>query len=335
MIAAARSIHGIRHMIASGEQQGTKGKTWMERLSTKLIKRGDSSMKRLVLAIAVPVLCSLSFAEGSDRPDVKPQPDANAAARQQKMESAKALPRSTRSTDFCSFMFTSGANNTSFEYCVTVNGNIVELQTPIGHALVSADHGEGYGLCDRTTEGSLVSYTDYAGLGDSGNWGLASASPIGTSSVRITRTTNDGIWTLTQTITQVAATSSLKIVTSLKNNTAVPRSAILVRYADVDADGLVSNNFDGTQTSAFAWNSISSNTPFAPFGLVLQNTGWLGDISNLGFAQTVFFPPDPCNSTVNGETGTLLSTDGSVVLFYFLRVPKSGSKSVTAVYKGL
>jgi hypothetical protein len=292
-------------------------------------------MKKLVFAVAVPVLCSLRFAVGQDLPNVKSQPAANAAARQQKMETAKALPRGPLSTDFCSFQFTSGANNTSLEYCVTVNGNIVELHTPIGHAHVSADHGEGYGVCDRTTEGSLVSYTDYAGLGDSGNWGPASASPIGTTSVRITRTTNDRIWTLTQTITQVAATSSVKMVMSLKNNTAVPRFAILVRYADVDADGLVSNNFDGTQTSAFAWNSISSNNPFAPFGLVLQNIGPLGDISNLGFAQTVFYPPDPGNSTANGETGRLPSTDGSLVLFYFLRVPKSGSRSVTAVYKGL
>jgi hypothetical protein len=318
-----------------GRGSSTERKDVLLALPVALENEEILSMRKLVLAVAVPVLCSFSFAAGQDRPDVKSQPDGNAAARQQKMESAKVLPRSPLSTDFCSFQFTSGAKNTSLEYCVTLNGNIVELQAPIGHALVSADHGEGYGVCDRTAEGSLVSYTDYAGLGDSGNWGPASASPMGTTSVRITRTTNDGIWTLTQTITQVAATSSVKMVMSLKNNTAVARDAILVRYADVDADGLVSNNFDGTQTSAFAWNSIRSNNPFSPFGLVLQNIGPLGDISNLGFAQTVFFPPDPCNSTANGETGPLLSTDGSLVLFYFLRIPKSGSKSVTAVYKGL
>src|ERR1700716_1985746 len=55
------------------------------------------------------------------------------------------------STDVCTYLFTSVGTGTRqyLQYCVTVNGNIVEVQTPssvenIKHGII----GEGYAVCD-------------------------------------------------------------------------------------------------------------------------------------------------------------------------------------------
>jgi hypothetical protein len=255
-------------------------------------------MKKLILAVAVPVLCSLSFAGSLHKPDVKPQQEANAALLQQKTDAAKALPLGPLSTDDCSFTFTSGTNLTGLVYCVTANGNIPELQSPLGQPLVSFNRAEGYGVCDTD---SGVAYSDYGGAGDSGNWNPAAVGSHSATSVKITRTTSDGIWTLTQTITQVASASSVKVVMVLKNNTAMPRGAFLVRFADADAAGVVLNNFDGTKNSVLGWNSASSNFP--PFGLVLQALNRPSDIEVSGIAQSVPNPPDPCNPFANFVPG--------------------------------
>jgi len=55
--------------------------------------------------------------------------------------------------------------------------------------------GEGYGVCDNT---GAVAYFDYADYGDSGNWGAPTLVSQTATSVKIARTTSDGVWTLTQ-----------------------------------------------------------------------------------------------------------------------------------------
>src|SRR5215471_20384393 len=101
---------------------------------------------------------------------------------------------------------------------------------------------------------------------------------------------------------------------TLKNNTAVPRDAFLMRYADIDADGVVTNNFDGTFSTAIGYNSIDGNGGSgAPFGLMLQNVG----NTNFGFdafAQNTFEPPAPCNPFAN-IAGPFVG-DGSIVQLY-------------------
>jgi len=131
--------------------------------------------------------------------------------------------------------------------------------------LRSGAAGEGYGVCDNT---GAVAYFDYADYGDSGNWGAPTLVSRLLLSVKIARTTSDGVWTLTQTITPMAGTQSVRVIMALKNNTAVPRSFFLMRFADVDVSGTASNNFDATANSAFGWNSAFSSTP--DYGLMVQ-----------------------------------------------------------------
>lgn len=148
----------------------------------------------------------------------------------------------------CPYTFTSGANNTYLNYCVSVNGNIFQLTTPQTHQSIFGS--EGYGLCN---ESPVASYWDWAANGNSGNWNPAILLSQTAKSVKIARTTADGTWTLTQTITQDPKTPSIKVVMALKNNTAVPHVAYLVRYADLDPDGN-DNDFSATTNGAFAWN---------------------------------------------------------------------------------
>ena len=264
-------------------------------------------MKKFALALTVLALSSLSFAGDSNPKNVDrdtPLPSIN-----------------------CEFTFTAGASNTFLRYCVTDGGNILGIEGPQGHFMVP-DNREGYGVCDESTG---VAYDDYGSFGDTGNWGPATVVSHSAKSVKIARTTNDGIWTLTQTISQVTGNTPMaKASMTLKNNTGVDRIALLMRYADVDADGVSENSLDGTRNSAFGWNPAGSGITF---GLALQNVGT--SPFHEGFAQNVPQGPAPCTPFANIGLTTLTATDGSLVMLYDLHVPKGASKTVTVSYRGL
>jgi hypothetical protein len=94
--------------------------------------------------------------------------------------------------------------------------------------------------------------------GPSGNWQppvvSGSALPL-----TIKRTTSDGIYTLTQVFNRNTAEPAVKITMTLKNNTAVSRDFMLVRYADIDANnahsGDYANWFDEDHQSAWGYNN--------------------------------------------------------------------------------
>ena len=287
-------------------------------------------MKKLVLAVTVLALCSLSIA--GDLSAANDNNQQQAATAGQQVEAAQAAPHSPLSATDCSFTFTAGANNTFLQYCVTANGNIVQLETPAGHPQVSSDGGEGYGVCDQNTG---VAYYDYAGNGESGNWGPATVVSHNATSVKIARTTGDGLWTLTETITQVAGTSpSAKIAMTLNNNSATLKTALLMRYANVDADGVVLNNLDGTTNSAYGSNSSSNHNALQhAFGLVLQNIG-TSRFPYVGFVQNGHQGPAPCNFRAFFATAPEIAIDGSLVMIYEPTMVGHGSATVTVGYKG-
>jgi len=217
---------------------------------------------------------------------------------------AEAVAHSPAATHTCMFNFTTGAGDTLLTYCVTANGNIAHLETPqsIEHIAVGTI-GEGYGICDA---GSNTRYFDYADFGDSGNWLPPTVLQQNATTVKIARTTSDGIYTLTQTITEVPGILPwVRVAMTLKNNSAIHRAALLVRYADVDSDGLALNNFDTTVDSAFGWNSLSGGDGF---GLEIQNVGKAELVGPLAFSHPQ--GPDPCDPTTTPVLQT--GTDGSI-----------------------
>jgi hypothetical protein len=288
--------------------------------------------KLTVIVVVVITFCLMAFTRTTLARTSKARPDAKAVLAQ--TNAARAEAHSPMATSTCSFTFTSG-NSTSFlKYCVTANGNITQLETPEGkeHIAVGAA-GEGYGICDLNPTGQSISYFDYADFGDSGNWNPSTVVSQTTKVLKIARTTSDGIWTLTQPITQASGSSpSVKLGLVLTNNSSTERSVFLIRYADVDASGSVLNSLDGTAKSAFGWNSAESPSPF---GLVLENTGPFPFLTSpLGLTQNVPGGPNPCNFAAHLATGTQTATDGSILLLYARNLPKHASKTVTVSYGG-
>src|SRR5262249_8234925 len=153
---------------------------------------------------------------------------------------------------------------------------ITQFESPSGNEYISlAPAGEGYGLCNFDTS---TQYFDYAGYGDSGNWQASTTVSSTITSVKIARTTTDGIFTLTQTIALNKGNSSAQVTMAIKNNTATPRHIGLLRFADVDAGGFASNSFDFTSRTAFGYNQMG-------VGLQLQFVS--GSFLNGGFSQII------------------------------------------------
>ena len=279
-------------------------------------------MKTLTIAFILLALSLGAFAANPGGIYRDPEPQAAVAQK----NAAQAASHSPMTTTTCSFTFTSGSGDTFQKFCVTANGNISQFETPQGHEHIAVGQiGEGYGICDLE---SRAEYFDYAEFGESFNWGSPSVVNQTPTSVTIARTTADGIWTLTQTITQVGgSTPSVKVGMALKNNSTITRSATILRYADVDADGVFSNNVDMTFVSASIWNSIGTNHGF---GLQIQNATKGANFQPI--TESTPNPPDAC--TLNSNVDLLTNTDGSLGMFYVVTVPKGVSKTVITRYTG-
>jgi hypothetical protein len=273
-------------------------------------------VKKLLFAIAVMALCTLSFAQKQGASRV-----ANGVAR----FGSTSPDGSSR----CAFTFTSGAKITFLKYCVTANGNVTQFESPQGHEHIAVfDVAEGYAMCDETDSNDNVAYFDYGDGGDSRNWGPASVLSQTAKSLKIARSTSDGAWTLTQTFNMVGGPApTVQISMVLRNNTVVDRSVLLLRAVDVDADGQVDNNLGSTVTSAFAWNSVNSSHPY---GLTLESLGVFSSVQ-IGFALDNPNPPNPCGLEV--IPGTFTNTDGTIAMAYGLNIPANSSKTVSMDYR--
>jgi len=267
-----------------------------------------SAVKKVLIVATLFFVCVLSLAE---------TPKANKVAE----------PRTP--TAQCSFEFTSGKSTSFLKFCVTANGNVTLFETPSGHEHIAVvQDGEGYGVCDLLT---VTDYHDYAEFGDSGNWRPPVLLSQSTKSVKIARTTIDGVWTLTQTFMQDAATPSVKVTMALTNNGQFERGAVLLRYANVDADGVFDNKFDATLNSAMAWNSIDSPNPF---GVELRDAAHSTFIHG-AFVQNVAAGPDPCHSDLHTKPGPLVGVDGAIFEVYTFDVQSGQTRTVSVSYKGL
>ena len=295
-------------------------------------------MRLLVrLVTAVLVLGTLVFAQEPGRSKNKDREQVAASAQ---ALAAVSTSRTLLATAACAFTFTSGANDTFVKYCVTANGNITQFETPQFHEhLAVGVFGEGYGVCDLTTG---AEYFDYAAFGDSANWQPAVLVTQSPTLVKIVRTTNDRVWTLTQNITMVPGVSpSVKVAMALNNNTTADRQALLLRYADVDADSTFINSLGATSNSAFGWDpTVFANVGLrGNFGLTLQADALAQQAApNLGaqgFIQATPAGPSPCSPYAQMFAGLNPGADGSLVAIYELGVPARAGKNVSMIYKGM
>jgi hypothetical protein len=260
---------------------------------------------------------------------------ASAARKSQsRLKSDAASPDATQT---CTYTFTSGSGTTYLKFCVTVNGNIAQFESPSG--VEQIDQGgtplEGYGICDLTTS---VAYYDYAGE-DSGNWGSPTTVSYSATSVKIERTTSDGAWTLTQTISSAAGISPYaKVIMALKNNSGEGKEAILLRYFSPVPDnagstGNYNENFDASFDSAWGYFGYSTASPY---GMMIQNVGNPTPASvpygRSGLAQNTFKGPAPCNWTAMEASPVINNVGSSYYVYFFEELNKGQTVTVTDKY---
>src|SRR5215467_14805622 len=208
-----------------------------------------------------------------------------------------------------------------FEYCVSNNGNIDHLETPLGfNHLVPGHLSEGYGICDI---GNKTAYYDYGDGGATSNWlppNVGRSYPL-----VIERTTSDGLWKLTQTFTtSVDGTIKIKMELANHNLQGTSRKANLVRFANVNVNGSAPNHFAVTPTSIVA----SSTTGGSP-GIQLQDAG---KALNTPIGLTKPDARDPCNPTANSKA-PLFTSDGAEELLYVLTVPIGEQETASVFYR--
>ena len=281
------------------------------------------SKKTLALLIAL-TLTTAAFAQSHDPIRAARSVSADAAT-------AAVSPNAgvrPDATSACAYTFTSGGTggNQYLQYCVTVNGNVVEFQSPAGVEDIRAGlFTEGYAICDFF---SGLGYHDYADWGDSDTgpgWGAPVLNTLNGTTVKITRSTLDGIWTLSQTFAQTATDASVKVTMGLKNNTAVARSVWLTRVVDIDANSTFPNIADGTQNTAFGYQaslgyglqlSLAAANPFPHYGFATAQ------VSNACVIGT-------------GYAGLLNGVDAVEYYYNYITVPAHGTKTVVLKYKGI
>ena len=314
-------VRGIR-------QEGQEGPTSVL-LQLKRSQKKEIFVNKILVCLMTLLCCSFSIAQSAIAAGADGNPDL-AAAREAKLQAAQAEFHSSQATTTCSFNFSSGIDDFSLAYCVTANGNIPVLNAPSGFPLSAVEGAEGYGICDQTTG---VAYSDFGGFGDTGNWLPATVVSQTPTSVRIARTTSDGIWTLTQVITQAGGSRPIVMIAmTLKNNTAVSRFAWLLRYMDTDIAGVTINTFDFTRRGAGAWNSPGVVQGSVPIGLMIEN---LSDpqFQQAPLVQNTFRPPAPCNPFAAVTPAPLTFLDGSIVMAYQPLVPAQGTRTATLMYR--
>ena len=243
----------------------------------------------------------------------------------------QAVPE-IRISPSCAHQFTSGkTNNTAYlQYCVADDGLITSIETPSGHPQLGSQ-GEGYGLCQ---ESPAVEYHDFFAAGDSGNWNSPQVVSLTATSIKISRSTSDGNWTLLQTISAVPATGSLKVVMALTNHQPQAKVAYLLRFAHVDPDGFHQYVAGASLQSAFAFNAYTGKYYIYP-GLQLANAGlWNG--YQQAFIQDAITPPNAGAFALHAYPfGVTPAADTTSLMYVYVgTVPAHGTKTVTLTYRG-
>jgi len=194
----------------------------------------------------------------------------------------------------CQSVFKAGSGSTYIEFHVGPNGNVTYLQTGTSGVVINGN--EGYVICVNTG----AAYYDLGGYGDSGNWQAAVVSqPHGpnTFPLSITRTTADGVYTLTQTYAWGNSKTGAKISMVVQSDNG--NQYDLVRYAEFSQP-----NGWAAQSSitAYAWVNGAIGLLMAPSSVNRVRSG-------LGQAG---ISPGPCTGGVGvpspyqGQADTML-----------------------------
>lgn len=176
------------------------------------------------------------------------------------------------STDCQTTVTTTNASRIAF--CITENGNIVNLEGPPG--FVQIQGGEGYGVCPFAGG----EYYDVGVYGDSGNWNPSVITqPHGpnTFPLTISRTPADNKFTFTQTFKLVSAGKAVGVTMKFLG----PVSNV-IRYAEIQPQAQLPQLGSHTSTTAFVWSETEFGFMAKPtFGAGVWAGITAGGIANL------------------------------------------------------
>jgi|ERR1041385_7549875 hypothetical protein len=278
-------------------------------------------LNKPILLVAILSISSWLFAQGPAK-----SPDAMVTGSQ---STENQTANDASSTTACSFAYSSGSAPNTTAYCLSVNGNIVQFSRPIGSEYIENAEAidEGYGICDVT---GGTAYYDYAST-DSANWGPTTVTFPNASSAKFVRSTNDGQWTLTQTIRKINANTSgpgsAKVTMAVKNRTGMTRSIYVIRHARVVVGGTPgATNVDQSQDAAFG------NLNFF-YGLSLTTNTFTGTVNHGALTWGTPLGPNPCDFNVNRILRPAVSIDGSIGLLHYGPVEAGQTMTVSMTYK--
>jgi hypothetical protein len=290
--------------------------TWAKTQSKILEKKEEEFLmsKRSILLVLCLALPTIAWCQGGEA----------------QVNSYQAYSSGGASTD-CTYQFSSGSGHTLTQYCLTENGNIVQFSNPgniqfFNKNTVSSPVSEGYGLCDFQAPDP---YYDYAS--DSRGWGPTVISRQSAKTMQFVRKTEDGLWELTQSLTQVDASptspGSVRVVMTLRNLSGDERTVVLVRHANVNVNRISTDDrFYATRNFAYGAE------PGLSFGLGLTTNTF--DFNAGGLTQSVPQGPNPCAVTENANFDQFAG-DGSIGMVYSMTIPAGTSQTVQMTYKPL
>jgi hypothetical protein len=229
----------------------------------------------------------------------------------------------------CAVTYSSGKGANATQFCITANGNIAQFSVG-GSQLIQAGStgGEGYGFCVPDAYPGGSGY-DYA-YKDSGNWGTPTLTQSG-NTVTITRYTSDNNWKLKQTIVNIPASGtgpgSAKVTMALTNYNGVSNYGQMLRYANVDAGGAASNDFDYTSQTAYGL------APNLGRGLSGTNNTFNASFYQAPYTQKVPGGPDPCMNFQANIAPQPFVGSGSIVQFWAFTSRAGGTVTVSMTYK--
>lgn len=192
------------------------------------------------------------------------------------------------STD-CQSNFSKGAGPAEITFCVTANGNIVQIKTDMDKNIILSG-AEGYAVCGVGTP-----YFDLGPYGDSGNWQPPiTIQPHGPNTFPLTIIRSsvdlapDGrpLVILNQTFSYSNGGRSVRV---LMTKDGASLTGTLIRYADVSGTsehGAISAN------SSFIWNDGAFGVMASPTGPNISTRVLFGGLSGVTVSGAV----DPCNA---------------------------------------
>jgi len=226
----------------------------------------------------------------------------------------------------CAYTFQTVKKGKVFEFCVSSSGNIVEITAnSVKHLSTSGVSGYTVGI--QSDFGGGCGY-DYGFMGAGGWDGPPRVTqPNGNGTLPILVVYDMSPYTLTETITQTAASNLIQVKMAVSNSVGRgvnPAYVTITRVADFDANNSVTNWLDHSLLRSWAYNQDGASAVVYPSNFTAASFEEAGVVAN---------PKAGFNFCQIPDAATPYSGDGASYSRTFFVVQPQATKSVTFAYQ--